>query len=98
LDINRALRTAVLTGKVHLGRQQTIKALKRKEVKLVITASNCEEAAVKELKTQNAPRYRFPGNNLELGSACGKPFSVSMVSILEPGESNILDLEKDSNE
>jgi large subunit ribosomal protein L30e len=98
LDINRALKTAVLTGKVYLGRDQTVKALKRNEVKLVIIASNCTEAAKALLKKQNAPRYRFPGNNLELGSACGKPFSVSMVSILDPGESNILDLEKDSNE
>jgi len=98
LDINRALKTAVNTGKVYMGRQQTVKALKRDEVKLVITASNCTEATIAELKAYNAPRFRFPGSNLELGSACGKPFSVSMVSILNPGESNILDLEKDSNE
>ncbi len=98
MDINRALKTAVLTGKVYLGRQQTMKALKRSEVKLVITASNCTDSAVVELKEHEAPCYRFSGNNLELGSACGKPFSVSMVSILDPGESNILDLEKDTNE
>ena len=98
MDINRALKTAVLTGKVYLGRQQTAKALKRNEVKLVIAASNCMDSAIEMLRKQNAPFYRFPGNNLELGSACGKPFSVSMVSILDPGESNILDLEKDSNE
>ena len=98
MDINRALKTAVLTGKVYLGRQQTIKALKRDEVKLVITASNCQKSTVAELKKHNAPRYGFSGSNLDLGSACGKPFSVSMVSILDPGESNILDLEKDSNE
>ena len=98
MDINRALRTAVLTGRVHLGKQQTVKSLRKNEVKLVIAAYNCTAKALEELKDFKAPRFIFPGNNLELGSACGKPFPVSMVSILDPGESNILDLEKDENE
>ena len=32
----------------------------------------------------------FEGTPVALGVVCGKPFSVSVLSILEPGNSNIL--------
>lgn len=33
---------------------------------------------------------RYSGNSVELGVAAGRPFSVSVLSIVEPGNSNIL--------
>src|SRR5439155_1527305 len=33
---------------------------------------------------------RFPGTNVDLGAACGVPFSVAAVAVLSPGDSNIL--------
>jgi len=32
----------------------------------------------------------YPGDNLELGAACGKPFAVSSLVILDQGSSDIL--------
>ena len=32
----------------------------------------------------------FLGNNIELGTACGKYFRVSVLSITDPGDSDIL--------
>lgn len=34
--------------------------------------------------------HHYAGNNSELGTACGKFFRVSMVSIVDPGDSDIL--------
>jgi large subunit ribosomal protein L30e len=38
--------------------------------------------------------YKFPGTSLELGAACGKPFAVSVLTVLAPGESSIMSLLK----
>ena len=33
----------------------------------------------------------FDGDSMQLGAVCGKPFSVSALSIIEQGNSSILD-------
>ena len=93
MDINKALKTAVSTGKVLFGYDQTIKALNTKSTKLIIVSQNCpNEHLVVIEKQKDVPFYQFGGNNMELGSACGKPFSVSVISVLSAGESEILAL------
>lgn len=34
--------------------------------------------------------HHYQGNNVELGTACGKYFSVGVLSVLEAGDSDIL--------
>jgi large subunit ribosomal protein L30e len=88
MDLNRALRTATKTGKVQFGISQAKKAIETKQGKLIVIASNCP---AKDLKDQKViPVIEFPGSNRELGAACGKPFSVSVVTVIAPGESQIL--------
>jgi large subunit ribosomal protein L30e len=88
MDLNRALRTAAKTGEVQFGIAQAKKAIDTSQGKLIIIASNCPAP---ELKEQSAiPVVEFPGNNRELGTACGKPFSVSVVTVITPGDSQIL--------
>ncbi|RLF38062.1 MAG: 50S ribosomal protein L30e, partial [Thermoplasmata archaeon] len=43
---------------------------------------------------QDKPVYIYRGNNVELGSACGKPFGVSVLAIVDEGKSNILNMIK----
>lgn len=88
MDINRALRTATKTGEVQFGVSQARKAIETKHGKLIVIAENCPAPDLKEQKV--IPVIEFPGNNRELGSACGKPFSVSVVTVIAPGESQIL--------
>lgn len=91
MDINKALKTAVTTGKVLFGFDQTMKALSAKKAKLIIVSSNCPDKHITQIKENKAiPFHRFSGTNIELGSACGKPFSVSVLSVLNEGESEIL--------
>jgi len=95
IDITRELRTLVTTGKVALGAEQAKKALKAKSAKLVIVAANVSRPNAEAIgKFEGAPVYRFPGSSLELGSACGKPFAVSVLTVLAPGESGIMSLLK----
>jgi large subunit ribosomal protein L30e len=95
IDITRELRTLVTTGKVALGGEQAKKALKARSAKLVIVSSNVSRANAEAIsKFESAPLYKFPGTSLELGSACGKPFAVSVLTVLAPGESGIMSLLK----
>jgi large subunit ribosomal protein L30e len=88
MDVNRALRTATKTGEVRFGISQARKAVEGRQGKLIVLASNCP---AKDLREQRAiPVMEFPGNSIELGAACGKPFAVSVATIVSAGESQIL--------
>jgi large subunit ribosomal protein L30e len=93
MDINKALRSAVSTGTVYFGINEAKKALKAGKAKLVIICSNCPQDYVDDInKFKKATTYNFKGSNIELGSTCGKPFPVSVLTIIKPGKSNILQL------
>lgn len=98
MDINRALRSAAATGTVNLGLKETIKAVESKKAKLVIVAQNAPETAVQAVEAaaqkSKVPVYRYEGKNTELGPACGKPYSVAVLSVIEAGDSDVLQLAK----
>jgi large subunit ribosomal protein L30e len=88
IDVVRALKAAATTGDVRFGLAETKKSVKKGEAKLVVVASNCPDESV---VSGSSPRVLvFNGTNVELGSACGKPFPISALAIVSPGESNIL--------
>ena len=91
VDMGRALKTAISTGKVVFGEQQAVKAVKKGEAKLVIVSNNCPNEYLKS-KGHGVPVHVFEGTNLELGALAGKPFSVSAMAVLDKGSSNILSL------
>lgn len=86
IDIARALKVAVDTGEVRFGTRTVRQVARTGKARLVVVASNCPD----DLSGVNAKVYRFPGTNAELGAACGKPFSISALAVLDPGDSNIL--------
>jgi large subunit ribosomal protein L30e len=96
VDIEKALRKALKTGKVYLGSKRTLKALRRGEAKMVIVAMNCPKEVrekISKLNKSNVPVLVYDGTNMELGAICGKPFSVAALAIIEAGESEILSVE-----
>jgi len=88
MDINRALRNAVSTGKVYIGFEQTKKYLEKGVVKMVVVSSNCPYT--EHIEKHSVPVHKYSGSNMELGAACSKPFPISVLSIVDPGESDIL--------
>lgn len=91
IDLGRALKSAMTTGKVVFGVEQTEKTVRNGEAKLVIVAKNCPSDFVSS-KGHGVPVYQFDGTNMELGALCGKPFSVSSIAVIDKGASNILSL------
>lgn len=92
MDLNKSLRLAIDTGKVSVGANQSSKAITSGSAKLVIISSNCPDETVAAAKKGKTPVYSFKGNNSVLGAACGKPFPVSIIAILDGGKSDILSL------
>jgi len=89
IDIARALKTAATTGDVRFGLAETRRSLAKEEAKMVVFASNCPDKWIVPSGSRTKV-LTFNGTNVELGNACGKPFAISVLAIVSPGESNIL--------
>ena len=96
MDINKEIRQAVDTGKVILGTDKSLRVIKLGQAKLVIVTSNCPSGVLTDIKRYsglaNTPVHIFEGDSAKLGVACGKTFLVSVLTVFEPGASNILNL------
>ncbi len=89
-DINKVLRNVLTTGKVVIGGRQTTDAVKNGKAQVVVLSSNCLPETANEMK--GVPVINYPGTGVDLGVACGKPFAIAALAVLEPGESEILSL------
>ena len=62
--------------------------------KLVIICNNCPPLRKSEIEyyamLAKAGVHHYAGNNNDLGTACGKFFRVSCLSITDPGDSDII--------
>ena len=94
MDLAHALKVALQTGTVRVGVHETLESAKEKKAKLLIVARTCPEKALTgERKFDRIPIYHYEGSAVELGAACGKPFPISALAVLDPGTSAILSLE-----
>jgi large subunit ribosomal protein L30e len=94
MDLGHALKVAIQTGKVKIGVHETVASAKARRAKLLIVSTSVPfEPLQKEGRFERVPVYHFTGTSVELGAACGKPFPISALAILDPGSSAILSLE-----
>ena len=95
INIDRALRSSIRTGKVVLGSNKTIEVGLSEQAKLIIYAADCPTDVRMQLESMDVPIYGFEGMGKDLGSACGKPFSVATLAVIEPGDSEIMALQRE---
>lgn len=94
MDLAHALKVALQTGRVRIGVRETVESAEAKAAKLLVIARSCpEERLVKSAKFDRIPIFHYPGTSVELGAACGKPFPISALAVLDPGSSAILSVE-----
>ncbi len=98
MDLSQSIRMAVDTGKTVLGSDRSRKMALLGEAKLIVVARNCPSSVKSDLEhfasTSGTSVLEFQGTSVELGVVCGKPFPVSALSIIEPGNSDILSVAK----
>ena len=88
-SINSRLQLVMKSGKYVLGYKQTLKMIRQGKAKLGILANNCPalRKSEKEYYAMLAKTgvHHYSGNNIELGTACGKYYRVCTLAIIDPG-------------
>merc|ERR1712020_164663 len=93
-SINSRLALVMKSGKYTLGYRKTLETLRQGKAKLVIIANNTPPLRKSEIEyyamLAKTGVHHYTGNNIELGTACGKYFRVCTLSITDPGDSDII--------
>ena len=93
-SINSKIQLVMKSGKTALGYKTSIKALRSNKAKMVMIASNTPPLRKSEVEyyalLAKCNVHHYAGNNSELGTACGKFYRVSMVTVIDSGDSDIL--------
>lgn len=93
-NINSRLALVMKSGKYTLGYKSTLKTLRQGKAWLVIISDNCPPLKKSEIEyyamLAKTGVHHYTGNNIDLGTACGKYFRVSCLSITDPGDSDIV--------
>ncbi len=93
MDFNLSLRRALKTGNVVLGHNSVEKIIAENKAQLVIVAANApDKVRVMLSKTENLPLHEFSGSSRQLGKECGRDHMISVLAIIDAGESDILNL------
>ncbi len=94
-SLDNELRRLLKTGKVVIGAKRSLDAIRLGKAKGVVLATKLpkyiEDDVLYYAKLSGIKVIRFPGSSYELGTAVGKPFPISTIAILDPGDSNLLE-------
>jgi len=90
INVDKALIKVIRTGSVIIGSNRTIDAAVSSDAKMVVLAANCPEDVRLKIESTNVPVLNYFGTSVELGPACGKPFTIAAMAIIDAGESDIL--------
>jgi large subunit ribosomal protein L30e len=94
MDLEKAIRQAIKTGRVEIGLDTTIKAAMTGRARLVIVSNMAPQTRLEDLRHHSSlsgvPIVEFDGNSADLGRACRKPFQIASVAVIDPGDSNVL--------
>lgn len=94
LDLEKAISMAMSTGKVTLGYNSAMKGILGGKTKAAVISSNLplksKEILVRNCTLSDIPIIEYPKTGIDLGAVCGRPHIVSVVGIIEPGNSKIL--------
>ena len=92
--INNKLQLVMKSGKYCLGYTQALKTIRQGRSKLVVISANLPPIRRAEIEyyamLAHTPVHEYAGNNLDLGTACGKHFRASVLSITDSGDSDIV--------
>ncbi|XP_038980738.1 uncharacterized protein LOC103709054 isoform X1 [Phoenix dactylifera] len=83
-SINNRLALVMKSGKYTLGYKTVLRSLRNSKGKLIIIANNCAPLRKSEIEyyamLAKVGVHHFNGNNVDLGTACGKYFRVTPTS------------------
>jgi large subunit ribosomal protein L30e len=99
IDVDKAIATAVKTGKVSFGANMALQNAKTGKAKMIVLAANCPKVIKEQVeyygKISKVPIMTYKGTSMDLAAVCNKLFIISALSIRETGDSEILKVIED---
>ena len=94
MELSTAIKRIIESGKIEMGVEKVLKNISEGKSKIIIISSNCpDKKKIEErCKIENTPYVVSKLTSLQLGEACGKPFLVSCISVLDTGSIDIKEL------
>ncbi|MBT3641027.1 MAG: 50S ribosomal protein L30e [Euryarchaeota archaeon] len=94
MDLIRQLKQGMNTGTVLFGQRQAMSACSKGDARMILVAANCPVNYISDLKNNHpdVAVHQVMMVNRQLGAACAKPFPVSALCIVDPGQSELLTL------
>ena len=96
IDVDKAIATAVKTGKVSFGANTALQYAKTGRAKIIVLAANCPKDINAQIeyygKISKVPVMTYRGTSIDLAAVCNRLFIISALSIRETGDSEILKL------
>ncbi|KAG8466511.1 hypothetical protein KFE25_007890 [Diacronema lutheri] len=93
-SVNSKLQLVMKSGKVNMGYKSVLKSLRQGKSKLVLVSNNCPAIRKSEIEyyamLAKCAVHHYSGNNVGLGTACGKMYRCSALSVTDQGDSDIL--------
>ena len=82
-NVERMIKRAIAEDRIIRGLDKTIKMAKLGKAELVVVANNCKgkDDLIHVAKLSDIPLFEYPGDNMDLGELCRKPYSVSALAI-----------------
>ena len=102
-DIDTNIKVAYKTGKVVYGKNQVLRKLRENPFKMLMIAINCPKELENQLNYYNSLMknqlfiYKYKGSSWDLGLACAKPYMISVIGIIDQGDSDLLSLKTKRN-
>ncbi len=94
VDIDKALASAVRTGKVSFGANSALQNAKTGKAKMIVLASNCPDYFKEQIEyyceLSKVPVLTYKGTSMDLAEVCSKLFIISALTVRETGDSEIL--------
>ena len=94
--LNSHLKLVMKSGKFKLGYKECLKTLRSGKAQVVLIANNTPTVRQSEIEyyamLAKTGVLHYTGNNIALGTACGKYFRVSCMTVTDPGDSDINNL------
>lgn len=91
--VDNLIKAIVRGGKVVIGYRRASKMLKLGRLKAVILAEGSPRSIASDIeyyaRLGGVPLVIYKGSSMDLGSLLGKPFPVSVIGVVDPGNVNI---------
>ena len=102
IDVDKAIATAVKTGKVSFGSNIALQNAKTGKAKMIVLAANCPKDIKEQVeyygKISKVPIMTYKGTSIDLAAVCNRLFIISALSIRETGDSEILKLTENNEQ